>query len=409
MAHSNSRGEVAANEDARRQQQQDHPANPFANADIDTLQSDLQHIQLDKVWGTPSSPPLPPGSAVPSFSLTTRDGEDRHHPPFYGEETEKESERAVAFTTMVRQEVQSTLQSWIVAVFVHPLWAFYLRGPKIFGGWQGQSPSQICASLAPGTNAHFWDTTATAQSECVDMVRANFDSLFVLGLVVVWYTLLFIALISCAILVCNTGPRLVSAALKIICAACCRLCQRGKCKKEGKPREKRLLRRHPSNREFSSTTNKRLMGMANTQASLFSDVALPSSVDYNFVKRQQQRRRRQAPLENTIDCTTALPTTTLRTSSSPPPRWKQQRQQSYAARRKRRLYKSSENVQSFLPTTPVLHRPPSPPPPLNRNGDDGSDNYSAVTTTTTTMRGKNSMSSASLSPSSSSSSSSTPQ
>ena len=122
------------------------------------------------------------------------------------------------------EHILSKVQQWTVTVFVHPLWVLYLRGPKVIGGWQGQSLGHICAALAPGTDARFWEGGVDAQLECTAMVRAHFDSVFLMAVVFLWYLLVLVALISAIVVACNVGPRAITWSIRTLAMSLWLLC-----------------------------------------------------------------------------------------------------------------------------------------------------------------------------------------
>lgn len=61
-----------------------------------------------------------------------------------------------------------------------PVRRLYYDGPRWIGGWEGQSLSTMCASLAPRTEAPMWDLAANHEA-CRAMVLRHFQSYLVLA------------------------------------------------------------------------------------------------------------------------------------------------------------------------------------------------------------------------------------
>lgn len=77
----------------------------------------------------------------------------------------------------------------LMHVYIHSL------GVGSFGGWAGATNEHICASLASGSNPHYWTAHAHSIEECARMVDARLDSILVtVGFVSLLFIILRIAL-----------------------------------------------------------------------------------------------------------------------------------------------------------------------------------------------------------------------
>lgn len=85
--------------------------------------------------------------------------------------------------------VPDAVQSLLILVLHVPLMHLYLRGPSWcgLGFWAGAEASVICASMAPGTSAAFWQEH---QQACRALITKRFQSWVVLIYVPVYYAAL---------------------------------------------------------------------------------------------------------------------------------------------------------------------------------------------------------------------------
>jgi len=94
---------------------------------------------------------------------------------------------------------------WYSMIIVAPLYRLYSYGPTTVGLWGGKEDVDICAELTASPST-FWENHPV---ECTDLIQSKFMAFRVTVELMVYFLLLYRALLSCWQRVIEPEPELV--------------------------------------------------------------------------------------------------------------------------------------------------------------------------------------------------------